>query len=199
MKADNISPDEQKDLEGFVSIYTYGLSLLEEYRSEKHIKIINVPEDFIMPEEPVRDPILDCEKEIEDELSSTYKDLGLFSNNLKRYISSTDELPNIFEKFFKIKEDYSINLLKYQCFSTLSRAYKIQEKSSDIPAKLNCCIALIDKYLELHPDLSKDYPKLSYEMGTEIIDFNTINQNFEKLLEKEKKNLEDYYTEILVK
>ena len=86
MKADNISPDEQKDLEGFVSIYTYGLSLLEEYRSEKHIKIINVPEDFIMPEEPVRDPILDCEKEIEDELSSTYKDLGLFSNNLKRYI-----------------------------------------------------------------------------------------------------------------
>lgn len=196
-KADDISPEDQKDLEGFVSIYTYGLSLIDEYKAVRHLKAINVPEGFeVIEEEPKRDPILDCQKEFEDEIDNQYKMLGMFSNNLRNYISSTDQLPEFFEKFFKAKKDYTLNYLKWAKYKDLMDAYVNQDRMSGVASKIQCCSELINKYLDMHPDLIKDYPKISIDMATETIDYNEITKDFEPKYQSEEKELNDYYADI---
>lgn len=199
-KAEDISLEEQKDLESFVSIYQYGLLLIEEYKAERHLKAINVPDNFeVIKDEPIYDPILNCEEEFEDEIDNQFKTLGMFSNNLRNYITSTDQLQEFFEKFFQIKKDYVLNHLRWSMYKELYDAYTNQDKMSDVSSKIQCCIALIDKYLDMHPDLIKDYPKITIDMGIENIDYNEITKDFELKYQKKEKELDDYYYTIINK
>ncbi|MCI6663332.1 MAG: hypothetical protein MSL09_03825 [Spirochaetia bacterium] len=197
-KADDISPEDQKDLEGFFSIYQYALSLIDEYKAERHFKAVNVPDNFDMvKEEPICDPILNCEKEFEDEIDNKYTTLSMFSKNLRSYISSTEQLPDFFDKYFQIKKDYELNHLKWFMYKALIDAHTNQDKLDNIVLKIQCCTSLINKYLDMHPDLKKDYPKIPFDVETENIDFNEITKEYELKYQKKERELNDYYNTIV--
>ena len=74
------------------------------------------------------DPILNCEKEFEDEIDNKYTTLSMFSKNLRSYISSTEQLPDFFDKYFQIKKDYELNHLKWFMYKALIDAHTNQDK-----------------------------------------------------------------------
>ena len=67
----------------------------------------------------------------------------------------------------------------------------------NIVLKIQCCTSLINKYLDMHPDLKKDYPKIPFDVETENIDFNEITKEYELKYQKKERELNDYYNTIV--
>ena len=195
-KVKNLLTNEKKDLESFLSIYKYCSILIEDYKKKKHSKTVNVPDNFASPQKPERDPILDCEEELEYEFSNCTNVLGSFSYNIKKYIPNTDELPSFFEKFYKAKKEYDIAELKYSVYKELSEVVENQTEHAELTEKITYCISLIDTFLEQHPEFSTDFPRLTINMEYELIDYVEVTKSYETMLEQKNKNLQNYYSEM---
>lgn len=212
-----ITSDEKENLVGFIDVYTYALSLfkdLENFFKQKHFfkSYFNVPDGFSMPEKPKVPEILECEEDIKFESDSIYE-LSTFSAHLRKYINSSEELPEFFEKFFTQKKEYETNLLKWQCFYPIveinNKRNEIahnQETFKNLEEKIECCSAIINKYLEVHPDFEKEYPKLNLDFSefenkieSEKLDYKKYELEYEEKLKKLNRELELYHTDIKAK
>lgn len=199
IKSTVLSDSEKNDLDGFTAIYSLAVSLLEEAQKKRIIKVHNIQNDFVIPEKPVKDEILDCEEEIEHEVESDSFNLVFYSPHLRKYIQTTEELPDFFEKFFQIKKEYTLNFWKYNWFLSIQNLIEKRETFVELESKINCCIMLIDKYLEDHPDLLRDFPKLSLAEVIDSYDSKRLNDKYQEALKREESLLQKYYCNMLEK
>lgn len=213
-KKNLINEQDISDLQDFLSIYNYYLAeeetFIKNFDFLKVIKFKNLPSNFIPPEFPERPEILDCEKEITEEIENPSENISIFSTNLRSFISEKTQLKDFFKTFFTEKKKYEEEFLKASYFNVFSNKSikkdsktKTEEEINDLKSKLSFCMQAINLYLELHSSFLKDFKKIEmpdFESITIItIDYLEKENNYKEQLLKLEQELDNYYSSTMEK
>lgn len=202
-KRDAVSAEEKEEADVFLAAYFCATQLAQELQQVEPIKLQNCPAEVTLPQMPDRPEILEIENELQAEIESPYKEFSFYNHKkLTTYIPSSNELGNLFERFYAEKKQYEQALLRYNMAGKL-KAYiddtlAKEKQYEEIAKKFQVLNSAANRYLAQHPEFKESYPPIAFsEAAPKEIDFFQIEkENNEALSQKEsalKTSLQNYY------
>ncbi len=163
-------------------------------------KIINIPSNYNIPDEPQAPKILNAEEGFFKEIqkNSESKEIDIWSGSaIKEYCSTTDDLPQFFESLSEQKHKYMLDKALYDFLKDIEASIKFQKEFDDYQKKRKIIAKKITVFLKEHPLFAFEFPDSLF--GTlfedsiydiQTVDFNILKEN---VLKQTEMNFDDFY------
>lgn len=172
--------------------------IFEKIRDYKNIT--NIPNNYIIPDEPQIPKILSAEegffKEVQKKSES--KEIDIWSGSaIKEYCSTTDDIPQFFESLSEQKHKYMLDKALYDFFKDIKINIEFQKEYDDYQKKRKNIAKKITDFLKEHPLFAFELPDSLF--GTlfddsiyniQTVDFNVLKEN---TLKQTEMDFDDFY------